>query len=112
MKKIKYFIYKDTYEFEKFLNVYGYILSDVVGFSVAGVEHHNGNVLKEYVIYLSGRVHLFFKVVYFKNFNECKQVRWGFNSDKLLIEWYNTAAIKEYKVKDVWGMKDEYVIKS
>ena len=109
MKNLKYFKYKNTYEFEKFLSGYGYILSDVVGFSVAGVDYYHGNILKEYMIYISGRVHVFFKVAYFKSFNECNQCRLGFNGDKLL-EWYDDANIRHYKVKDVWGVKDEYVI--
>ena len=110
MKKIKYFMYKNTYEFEKFLSIYGYILSDVVGFSVVSVEYHHGNILKEYMIYLSGRVQLFFKVVYFKSFNECEQARLGLSKDKLLVEWYSSAAVVQYKYKDPWGMKGWYVI--
>ena len=110
MKSIKYFKYKNTFEFEHFLSKYGYIVSDVVGFSVVGIEYHHGNILKEYMIYISGRVHVFFKVVYFKDFNECNKARLGVINNKLLVEWYSSAAVRQYKVKDVWGMKDEYVI--
>ena len=96
MKNIKYFKYVNTYNFEKFLDGYGYKLSDAVGFSVCDKQQYHGNILKEYVIYLSDHDHIFFNVVYFKSFNEYHQSRLGFNGERLL-SWYNDADIRKYK---------------
>ena len=96
MKNIKYFMYKDTYEFERFLNEFGYKLNDAVGFSVSGIQHYHGNVLKEYIIYINDGESIYFNVVCFKSFNECQQARLGFKGERLL-NWYNDAAIREYK---------------
>ena len=109
MKSIKYFQYKNTYEYEKFLNVYGYKLSDVKGFSYAGKKQYRGNILKEYCIHFKDGKYEYFKIVYFSSFNESSQSRLGFNGDKLL-EWYENANVRLYKVKDIWGMNDKYVI--
>ena len=84
MKNIKYFKYKNMREFEKFLSAYGYILDDVDGFSYIGKKHYHGNVLKVYSIWFKDCREEYFKVVYFKSFNECKLSRLGFNGDKLL----------------------------
>ena len=111
MKNIKYFQYKNTYEFKKFLDAYEYRLWDVVGFSYAGKEQYRGNILKEYCIHFKDGEYEYFKIVYFKSFNERNQSRLGFNGDKLL-SWYEDANVRKYKVKDVWGMKDEYVIET
>ena len=97
MKNIKYFKYKNTYNFEKFLREYGYTLSDAVGFSVNVIFHYRGNVFKSYIIYLKDAMLACFKVVYFKSFNEYHQCRLGFNGEKLL-EWYNDANIRKYKL--------------
>ena len=109
MKSIKLFQYKDTWEFKKFLDSHNYRLSDVDGFSFIGKKHYHGNILKVYSIWFKDCGEQYFKVVYFKSFNECKQSRLGFKGDKLL-EWYEISNVRWYKVKDVWGMKDEYVI--
>ena len=111
MKNIKYFKYKDTYEFKKFLDAYDYRLWDVVGFSYAGKEQYHGNILKEYCIHFKDGEYEYFKIVYFKSFNERNQSRLGFKGDKLL-SWYEDANVRKYKVKDVWGMKDDYVIET
>ena len=111
MKSIKYFQYKNTYEFEKFLSAYGYAIGDVKGFSFAGQRQYRGNILKLYNVRFNDGEYEYFKVVYFKSFNEYHQCRLGFNGDKLLT-WYDSANVRWYKVKDVWGVKDEYVIKS
>ena len=111
MKNIKYFIYKDTNAFERFLNAYGYRLENVKGFSFAGKKQCCGNILKIYNIRFNDGEYEYFKVVYFSSFNEYHQCRLGFNGEKLL-DWWEDANIRKYKVKDVWGMKDEYVIKS
>ena len=109
MKNIKYFKYKNTYEYEKFLNAYGYRPEDVKGFSFAGKEQRNGNVLTEYSIWFNDDEREYFKVVYFSSFNEYHQCRLGFRGEKLL-DWWQDADVRKYKVKDVWGMNDEYVI--
>ena len=97
MKDIKYFKYKNTKQFNIFLEEYGYTLSDAVGFSFIGKQQYRGNILKEYVIYLNDHDHIFFNVVYFKSFNEYHQCRLGFNGERLL-EWYNDANIRKYKL--------------
>ena len=109
MKNIKYFKYKNTYEYNKFLKEYGYILDDVKGFSVSVIHHYRGNIFKSYIIYFKDDNLALFKVVCFKSLNECHQSRLGFNGNTLL-EWYRDANIIKYKVKDVWGINDKYVI--
>ena len=109
MKNIKYFKYKNTYNFEKFLKECGYKIDDVSSYSVIGEKRYNGNILKEYTIFFSDHDHAFFKVVYFKSLNECDRSRLGFNGNTLL-EWYQDANVIKYKVKDVWGLNDKYVI--
>ena len=111
MKNIKYFQYKNTYEFERFLNAYGYRLGDVKGFKFGWKEQYRGNFLKAYMIYFNDGEYKLFRVVYFKSLNECHQCRLGFNGNKLLM-WYDSSNVIEYKVKDVWGVKDRYVIKT
>ena len=109
MKSIKLFQYRDTWEFERFLSAYGYRLSDAKGFSYIGQKQYSGNILKEYFIHFNDGEKEYFRIVYFKSFNECNQSRLGFKGNKLL-EWYESANVRWYKFKDVWGMKDEYVI--
>ena len=99
MKSIKHFKYKSTYNFEKFLDGYGYTLNDAVGFSTYDKQQYNGNILREYVIYLSDHDHIFFKTVDFKSFNEYHQSRLGFNSERLL-NWYQDANVRRYKSND------------
>ena len=111
MKNIKYFKYKDTYEFGKFLDSYGYRLWEVKGFSYAGKKQYRYNVLKLYRITFNDGEYEYFKIVYFKSFNELNQSRLGFKGDKLL-EWYEDANVRKYKVKDVWGTNDKYVIET
>ena len=111
MKSIKCFEYKNTYEFERFLSEYGYFLNDVKGFKFIGKKQYHGNILKLYFICLKDGEEVYFGVVDFKSWNECNQARLGFNGPKL-EEWYNDAIVRRYKVKDVWGVKDEYVIES
>ena len=97
MKSIKYFKFKNTYEFEKCLKEHGYTLNDAVGFSVYDKQQYGGNILKEYIVYFYDHDHIFFKVVYFKSFNECNQSCFGFNGDKMLM-WYKFSQIKYYKL--------------
>ena len=111
MKNIKFFKYKNTYEFKKFLDAYGYRLKDVEGFSVIGIKRYNGNILKVYSIWFKDCGEEYFKEVSFKSFNECKQSRLGFNGNKML-DLYQSANIVKYKVKDVWGTNDKYVIET
>ena len=111
MKSIECFIYKNTYNFEKCLKDYGYAIEDVEGFSVSNIKRYHGNVFKTYIVYVFDGESIYFSVAYFKDFNELNQSRLGFKGDKLL-SWYNSAAVRQYKVKDVWGMKDEYVIEA
>ena len=109
MKNIKYFKYKNTYNFKKFLNEYEYTINDVVGYSVSAIHHYHGDIFKSYIIYFNDDNLACFKVVYFKSLNEYHQCCLGFNGDTLL-EWCKDANVVEYKVKDVWGLNDRYVI--
>ena len=98
MKNIKYFKYKNTSNFLGFIGSYDYKLDDVEGFSFAGQKQCRYNVLKLYRITFKDGEYEYFKVVYFKNFNEYHQSRLGFNGDKLL-RWYEDADVREYKTK-------------
>ena len=109
MKNIKCFKYKNTYNFKKFLSAYGYKLDNVKGFSVVGKRYYHGNILKVYFIHFNDGEKEYFKVAYFKSLNECNQARLSFNCIKL-SGWYSSAYVRWYKVKDVWGVKDYYVI--
>ena len=84
MKSIKYFKYLDTKQFNAFLNAYGYKLDDVKGFSFDGKKQYHCNVLKIYCIHFIDGEREYFKVVYFKSFNEYRQSCLGFNGGKLL----------------------------
>ena len=97
MKNIKLFKYKNTYNFEKFLNEYGYKLNDAISFSFVYKKQYHGNILKIYHIHFNDGEYGYFKVVCFKDFNEYHQSRLGFNGNKLL-DWYEDANIKMYKV--------------
>ena len=83
-KSIKYFKYKNTYEFEKLLREHGYRLEEVDGFSVVGKKQYRGNILKVYSVWFNDYSEDYFKVVYFKSLNECNRSRLGFNGNKLL----------------------------
>ena len=96
MKSIKCFKYKDTFKFEEFLSAYGYKLEDVRGYKFIDKKQYRGNVLKVYFICLNDGEEVYFKVVTFKNLNEYRQSRLGFNGDKLL-EWYEDSAVRTYK---------------
>ena len=109
MKSIKYFEYKNMLEFEKFLNAYCYKIENVKGFKFGWKEQYHNNILKTYEIYFNDGEYEYFKVAYFKSWNECNQCRLGFKGDKLL-SWYEDANVRHYKVKDVWGTNDKYVI--
>ena len=109
MKSIKCFNYKNTYEFEKFLNEYGYTIDDVKGFAVSDQEQYHSNILKTYNIHFNDVEYEYFKIVYFKSLNEYHQSRLGFNGNKLL-DWYEDANVIKYKVKDIYSLHDKYVI--
>ena len=96
MKSIKCFKYKDTFKFEEFLSAYGYKLEDVRGYKFIGQKQYLGNVLKVYFICLNDGEEVYFKVVIFKDFNEYRQTRLGFNGDKLL-SWYEDSVVRTYK---------------
>ena len=81
---IKYFKYKNIYNFQKFLNECGYALNDILYFSVANTQQYRGNVLQTYAFHFNDGECEYFKIVYFKDFNEYNQSRLGFNGDKLL----------------------------
>ena len=99
MKNIKFFNYKDTTKFEKFLSEYGYQLDDVRGFKFIDKKQYCGNILKIYFICLNDGEEVYFKVVDFKDFNEYRQTRLGFNDDKL-SEWYEDSVVRRYKTND------------
>ena len=109
MKSIKYFEYKNTFSFEKFLCDYGYWVENIKGFKFGWKEQYHGNILKVYMIYFNDGEYKLFRIVYFKSFNDYHQSRLGFNGNKLVM-WYDSANVKKYKVKDIWGVKGEYVI--
>ena len=109
MKNIKQFKYKNTYNFDRFLKDYGYTLDDVEEYSLSSIKRYHGNILKIYKVYVYDGESVYFSVVYFKSLNELDQSRLGFKGDKLL-KWYEDANIRKYKVKDIWGMDDKYVI--
>ena len=96
MKNIKYFKYKNTNAFERFLSSYGYKLENVKGFSFVGKKQYNGNVLKLYFIHFDDDECEYFKEVCFKDFNECNQARFSFSSIKL-SSWYSSADVIKYK---------------
>ena len=104
MKSIKYFKYWYSYEFERCLKDYGYSIDDVVGFSVSSIKRYRGNILKTYIVYICDGESVYFSVVYFKSFNEYNQAWLGFGGNKLL-DWYQTAIIKLYKLNDeyIWN---------
>ena len=99
MKNIKYFKYKNICKFEEFLSAYEYKLEDVKGFKFIEKKQYRGNILKLYFICLSDGEEICFTTVDFKDFNEYRQTRLGFNGDKLL-GWYEDAAVRRYKTND------------
>ena len=101
MKNIKCFKYWYTYDFQQFLDSYGYTIDDVKGFSVSSIMSYHGNILKTYIIYVYDGESVYFSVAYFKSFDEYNKTWLGFNGDKLL-QWYNKAPIKEYKLNGAY----------
>ena len=99
MKNIKSFKYKDTNNFKELLSSYDYKLEDVRGYKFIEQKQYQGNVLKLYFICLNDGEEICFTTVCFKNFNEYRQTRLGFNGDKLL-GWYEDAAVRKYKRND------------
>ena len=98
MKSIKYFKYKNTYNFNLFLKERNYILDDVRGFKFVEKKQYQGNVLTLYFICFNDGEEICFTVVSFKSFNEYHQARLGFKGDKLL-GWFEDANVRTYKVK-------------
>lgn len=96
MKDIKYFKYKNTYSFERFLRDNGYSFDDINGYSTGWKEQYDGNVLRVYVIYFNIGKYKFFKVLYLKDFNEYKQISSSAKINKTLM-WYDNANIAKYK---------------
>ena len=84
MKKIKYFKYWYSYEFEKFLKDYGYSIDDVIGFSVSDIKRYHGNILKTYKVYVYDGESVYFSIVYFKSFDEYNKAWLGFSGNKML----------------------------
>ena len=84
MRNIKYFKYKNTLAFEKFLKEYNYKINGVDGFSYIGQKQYHGNIFKVYSIWFKDYGEQYFTIVYFKSFNECNRSRLGFNGEKLL----------------------------
>ena len=103
MKNIKSFKYWYSFEFDRFLKEYGYTIDDVKGFALSSILNYNGNVLKTYAVYAFDGRTIYFKIAYFKSFNEYNRCWLGVNGDKLL-SWYKKAIIKLYK------LNGEYII--
>ena len=96
MKNIKWFKYKNTCEFQDFLNSYDYKLEDVKGFSFDERKQCRGNVLTWYCIHFNDGEKEYFKAVIFESLNEYNQARFGYSCSKL-VEWYENADISDYK---------------
>ena len=96
MKSIKCFKYISTSTFSEFVISYGYNLADVIGFSVSDKQQYHGNKLITYAINFNDDEFEYFKVACFKDFNEYRQSRLGFNGEKLL-NWYQDADAALYK---------------
>ena len=109
MKSIKYFKYKNTFSFEKFLCNYHYWVENIKGFKYGWKEQYHGNILKVYLIYFNDNEYKLFRVLYFKSFNEYQQTHSGSKINKLTM-WYDSANVVKYKIKDIYGLNDEYVI--
>ena len=109
MKNIKSFKYKNTFEFDKFLRSNHCWIENIKGFKYGWKEQYHGNILKAYMIYFNDNEYKLFRVVYFKSLDECDKTRLGFIKNKLLM-WYDDANIIKYKVKDIYGLNDKYVI--
>ena len=103
MKNIKYFKFWYSYDFEKFLDAYGYSINDVKGFSLSSIKRYHGNILKTYKVYVWDGESVYFSVVTFKSFNEYNKAWLGLNGDKML-RWYQKAIVKRYK------LNNEYII--
>ena len=102
MKSIKNFKYINTDAFKKFLSARGYRIKNVSGFSYIGQKQYSGNILKVYSIHFNNSEFGYFKVVYFKNFNECNNARFSFSCIKL-SGWYSSANVIKYKTNnDGW----------
>ena len=99
MKSIKNFKYWYTYDFQNFLESFGYTIDDVKGFSVSSIKRYHGNILKTYIVYVYDGESVYFSVAYFKSFDEYNKAWLGFSGNRML-HWYEIATIKEYKLND------------
>ena len=97
MKNIKYFKYKNKNAFKLFLSACGYKFENVVGFSFIKKQQYRGNVLKLYFIHFNDGKKKYFKVVFFKNFNEWYQSR--FISNCIELTGWCSADVVKYKTK-------------
>ena len=84
MKSINLFKFKDTVEFQDFLNSYDYKQEDVKGFSFSERKQCNNNVLTEYCIHFNDDEKQYFRAVCFESLNEYNQARFGFSCNKLI----------------------------
>ena len=103
MKSIKYFKYWYSYEFEKFLKDFGYTIDDVEGFSVSNIKRYSGNILKTYEVHVYDGENVYFSIAYFKSFDDYNKAWLGFSGSKML-EWYQKAIIKLYKINNEYIM--------
>ena len=83
MKSINLFKYKKESELIVFVGSCGYLLDDVVGFSLSERKQCGGNIFKEYCIHFKDDECAYFKVVIFKSFNDYQQAHLGFKGNKL-----------------------------
>ena len=103
MKSIKLFKYWYSYEFERCLKDYGYTIDDVEGFGLSSIKRYRGNILKTYIVYVYDGESVYFSIVYFKSFDEHNKAWLGFSGSKML-EWYQKAIIKLYKLNNEYIM--------
>ena len=97
MKNVKYFKYKDTYNFNLFLKEHNYVIDDVKGFHLSVKRQCRSVMLKVYSFHFKNGGFGCFSVVTFKDYNHLLKTSLGLNGSNTLY-WYQKADIKEYQI--------------